>query len=35
MSFEVWFVVGPMYLVLTISLSAVVAYLERRVRRHA
>lgn len=35
MSFEVWFVVGPMYLVLTISLSAAVAYLERRVRRHA
>lgn len=33
MSFEIWFVVGPMYLVLTISLSAVVAYLERRVRR--
>ncbi|HIB72282.1 MAG TPA: amino acid ABC transporter permease [Candidatus Marinimicrobia bacterium] len=35
MSFEVWFVIGPMYLVLTISLSAVVAYLERRVRRPA
>ena len=35
MSFEVWFVVGPMYLVLTISLSAMVAYLERRVRRRA
>ena len=34
MSFEVWFVIGPMYLVLTISLSAAVAYLERRVRRH-
>lgn len=35
MSFEVWFVVGPMYLVLTISLSAVVGSLERRVRRRA
>jgi polar amino acid transport system permease protein len=33
MSFEVWFVVGPMYLVLTISLSFVVAMLERRVTR--
>ena len=32
MSFEVWFVVGPMYLVLTISLSAVVAWLERRAK---
>ena len=33
MSFEVWFVVGPMYLVLTIALSTLVAWLERRVRR--
>ena len=33
MSFEVWFVVGPMYLVLTITLSGVVAWLERRVNR--
>ena len=33
MSFEVWFVVGPMYLVLTISLSCVVALLERRLQR--
>ncbi len=33
MSFEVWFVVGPMYLVLTISLSCVVALLERHVNR--
>ncbi len=33
MSFEVWFVVGPMYLVLTISLSTLVSWLERRVRR--
>ena len=34
MSFEVWFVVGPMYLLLTISLSWVVALLERRVHRN-
>ena len=33
MSFEVWFVVGPMYLLLTIFLSWVVALLERRVAR--
>jgi polar amino acid transport system permease protein len=33
MSFEVWFVVGPMYLVLTIALSCLVALLERRVNR--
>jgi polar amino acid transport system permease protein len=32
MSFEVWFVVGPMYLVLTISLSTLVGFMERRVR---
>lgn len=32
MSFEVWFVVGPMYLVLTISLSTLVGWMERRVR---
>ena len=34
MSFEVWFVVGPMYLLLTIFLSWVVALLERRVARN-
>jgi len=34
MSFEVWFVVGPMYLLLTIFLSWVVALLERRVGRN-
>jgi polar amino acid transport system permease protein len=34
MSFEVWFVVGPMYLLLTIFLSWVVALLERRVSRN-
>ena len=33
MSFEIWFVVGPMYLVLTITLSGLVAWLERRARR--
>jgi polar amino acid transport system permease protein len=33
MSFEIWFVVGPMYLVLTISLSTFVGWLERRARR--
>ena len=33
MSFEVWFVVGPMYLAVTITLSTLVAWLERRVRR--
>ncbi len=33
MSFEVWFVVGPMYLVVTIILSTLVGWLERRVRR--
>ena len=32
MSFEVWFVVGPMYLVLTITLSTLVGWLERRVK---
>jgi len=32
LSFEVWFVIGIMYLCLTISLSALVAWLERRVR---
>lgn len=35
MSFEIWFVIGPMYLVLTISLAAIVSYLERRVRKRA
>ena len=33
MSFEVWFVVGAMYLVLTVSLSFMVALLERHVVR--
>ena len=32
LSFEVWFVVGGMYLVMTISLSSLVALLERRIR---
>ncbi len=32
MSFEVWFVVGPMYLALTITLSTLVGWLERRVK---
>ena len=32
LSFEVWFVIGIMYLCLTIPLSAVVAWLERKVR---
>lgn len=32
LSFEVWFVVGGMYLVMTISLSTLVALLERRIR---
>jgi len=32
LSFEVWFVVGGMYLVLTISLSTLVALLERHIR---
>ncbi len=31
MSFEIWFVVGAMYLVITMSLSALVGLLERRV----
>ena len=35
LSFELWFVVGAMYLCLTISLSAFVAWLERKVRFHA
>jgi polar amino acid transport system permease protein len=33
MSFEIWFVVAAMYLVLTITLSAFAAWLERRSRR--
>lgn len=33
MSFEVWFVVGPMYLAVTITLSTLVGWLERRVGR--
>jgi polar amino acid transport system permease protein len=33
MSFEVWFVVAPMYLVITITLSTLVGVLERRMRR--
>lgn len=32
LSFEIWFVAGAMYLCLTITLSAFVAWLERRVR---
>ena len=32
LSFEVWFVIGIMYLCMTISLSALVAWLERKVR---
>ena len=35
LSFEVWFVVGGVYLCLTISLSMVVAWIERRVRARA
>ena len=35
LSFEIWFVVGAMYLCLTVSLSAFVAWLERKVRLHA
>ncbi len=35
LSFEIWTVVGLMYLCLTISLSAVVARLERRTRSRA
>ncbi|MEM7528412.1 MAG: amino acid ABC transporter permease [Pseudomonadota bacterium] len=31
MSFEIWFVVGAMYLVITMTLSAGVSWLERRV----
>ena len=33
MSFEIWFTVAAIYLVLTISLSAVAARLEARARR--
>ncbi len=33
MSFEVWLTIAAMYLVITISLSVFVGYLERRVRR--
>ncbi len=33
MSFEIWFTVAAIYLVLTVSLSAVVDILEKRVRR--
>lgn len=33
LSFEIWLTVAAMYLVLTISLSAVAAWLERRARR--
>lgn len=35
MSFEIWFTVAAIYLVLTTSLSIVVAHLERRVQRRA
>ena len=34
MSFEIWFTVAAMYLVLTVSLSAVAGRLERRVARY-
>ena len=34
MTFEVWLTVAAIYLVLTISLSAVASWLERRARRH-
>lgn len=34
LSFEIWTAVGLMYLVITISLSGVVGWLERRARRH-
>lgn len=33
MSFEIWFTVGALYLVMTVSLSALVNLIERRVRR--
>ena len=33
MSFEIWFTVAAMYLVLTIALSACVSYLEYRMRK--
>lgn len=33
MSFEIWFVVAAVYLCLTLSLSALAAWLERRARR--
>ena len=32
LTFEIWFTVAAMYLVLTISLSVFVSYLEYRVR---
>ena len=35
MSFEIWLVVGGMYLVMTILLSTVVGYFERKVRERA
>jgi polar amino acid transport system permease protein len=34
MSFEIWFTVAAIYLVITLILSAFVSYLERRFRRH-
>jgi polar amino acid transport system permease protein len=34
MSFEIWFTVAAIYLVLTVSLSAVASRLERRAARH-
>jgi polar amino acid transport system permease protein len=34
MSFEIWFTVAAIYLVLTVSLSALASRLERRVARH-
>jgi ABC-type amino acid transport system permease subunit len=32
MSFEIWMLVGGMYLVMTIALSTLVGFFERRVR---
>jgi len=34
MSFEIWFTVAALYLVLTVSLSALAAWFERLMRRH-
>jgi polar amino acid transport system permease protein len=34
MSFEVWFTVAAIYLVLTVGLSAAASWFERRVARY-